>query len=188
MQRILLDLIDQSWFVKTIHLWCNSCPCQVATWISWPWFVWLMKWLWTAWPLHCSVAMPLPPFLCGSCWQEDLSPEFTPQWFSVSLQSICILLWSCSWCHHLLSADSEGDKLTALHSRRGNEWISGSWRKTPASLRLLCIYVMLECTGSLLFSRANAINLSQSHITVSVVWIGCAGKKVLFWKYFVIKI
>lgn len=79
MQRILLGLIDQSWFVKTIHLCCNSCPGQVATWISWPWFVRVMKWLWTAWPLHCSVAMPLPPLLCGSCWQEDLGPKFTPQ-------------------------------------------------------------------------------------------------------------
>lgn len=80
MQHVLLGLIDQSRFVKTIHLCCNSCPGQVATWISWPWLVWVMKWLWTAWPLLCSEAMTLPLVLCGNHWQEDLSPEFTPQW------------------------------------------------------------------------------------------------------------
>lgn len=79
MQHVLLGLIDQSWFVKTIHLCCNSCPGQVATWISWPWRVWVMKWLRTAWPFHCSAAAPLPLVLCGNHWQEDLGPKFTPQ-------------------------------------------------------------------------------------------------------------
>lgn len=188
MQRILLGLIDQSWFVKTIHLCCNSCSGWVATWISWPWFVWVMKWLWAAWPLHCSVAMPLPPLLCGSCWQEDLSPEFTPHWVlqcpsRASVSSFGSAPDVTTYC--LLT---EGDKLTALHSRRGGEGISGSWRKTPSSPRLLCVSVMLASMGSLLFSRANTISLSQSPFTVSFVWVGCAGKKVLLWKYFVIKI
>lgn len=188
MQYILLGLIDQNWFVKTIHLCCNSCPRQVATWISWPRFVWVMKWLWTAWPLHCSVAMPLPLLLCGGCWQEDLSPEFTPQWvFSVPPEHLYPPLEVLWWCHHLLSAGSEGDKLTTLHSRRGSEGISGSWRKTPFPLRLLCIPVMLGCTGSLLFSRGNTTGLSQSHFTVSFFEWDVLGRmfcfeNILWWK------
>lgn len=90
MRHFLLGLIDQSRFVKTIHLCCNSCPGQVATWISWPWLVWVMKWLQTAWTFHCSAAVTLPLVLCGSHWQEDLGPEFTPQWV------LCCPPWAAS--------------------------------------------------------------------------------------------
>lgn len=187
MQRILLGLIDQSWFVKTIHLCCNSCPRQVATWISWPWFVWAMKWLWTARPLHCSVAMPLPPLLCGGCWQEDLAPKFIPQSvFTVSPEHLYPPLEVLLLSPPIVCWQWRG-QIASFHSKSGSDGISGSWRKTPSSLEL-CISVMLGCTGSLLFSRARTIHLSQSHFTVSFVWVGSAGKKVPFWKYFVIKI
>lgn len=133
------------------------------------------------WPCHFL------HFFVIAADKKTLAPYVYPSGFSVSLQSICVLLWKCSWCHQLLSADSEGEKWPFM-SRRGGEGISGSWRKALSSLGLLRISVMLGCTGSLLFSRANIIHLSQSHFTVRFVWVGCAGKKVVLWKYFVIKI
>lgn len=186
MQHVLLGLIDQSWFVKTTHLCCNSCPGQVATWISWPGPVWVMKWLWTAWPLHCSEAATLPLVLWGSHWREDLSPEFTPQW----------VLW-CPSGAAVSSLGCASDVATfCLLTAVGTTWqpsivkeVEGGFLGAGgklSSLRLQCISLLLGCMGLLHFSRANAITLSPISLWALFEW-NVLGDKVPLWKYFVMK-
>lgn len=144
-----------------------------------------MKWLQTAWPLHCSAAVPLPSVLCGNCWQEDLSPKYTPVGFVVSLWSSCILPWICSWWWYLLSADSDGDKLTAFHSGRGDRRISGGWREAPSSTRLQGICLLFGCMGLLHFSRANTVSPGPISLWAFLEWDKLGRfhfENVLWWK------
>lgn len=80
-----------------------------------------------------------------------------------------VLPWMRSWCHHLLSADSGGDKWAALRGGRGGGRISRGWGETPSSLRLLCVSLLLGHMGSPRVSTANTISLSQSRSIMGVV-------------------